>query len=351
MPLNFFFAIILSTIISATITPLIRHFFVSRGWVEDPIKKQQKTHNSTATSASPRGGGVPIFCAVCLTSIVFLPTDQHLLGILGASILVLLVGLWDDIVDISPVFRLFTNFLAASVVVGCGIGIAYISNPFGGVIDLSWPRINFDFFGPHSIWLISDLLAIFWIVACMNFVGWSSGVEGQLSGFVSISAIFIGILGLRYSADISQWPVVILAGAVAGAYLGFLPFNLPPQKIMPGYSGKSLAGFFLAVLAILSGAKLATVILLLGVPIIDAVFVLIKRIVSGRFPLSGGPDHLHHSLLSLGWSRIQISLFYSFISLSLGILSLFLNSQQKFYVFLGLVLLFVGFLLKVSRRI
>lgn len=351
MLLTFILTIITSACSSLVVTPLVRSFFVRRGWVEDPVTKQRKTHNFTATVPAPRGGGLPIFVAISLSSLIFLPPDKHLLGILTASFFILLIGLWDDIADISPVFRLFTNFFAALIVVSCGIGIAYISNPLGGVIDLSWPRITFNFFGSHSIWLISDLLAILWIAGCMNFVGWSSGVEGQLSGFVSISAIFIGILGLRYSTDVSQWPVIILAGAVAGAYLGFLPFNLPPQKIQPGYSGKSLAGYFLAVLAILSGAKLATVILLLGVPIIDAIFVVVKRIISGRLPLSGGPDHLHHSLLRLGWTRIQISLFYSLVSLLLGILSLFLNSQQKFYTFLGIVLLFTGFILKVSRRI
>ena len=160
------------------------------------------------------------------------------------------------------------------MVVSAGIGIAYISNPFGGIINLSQPQIHFNLFGPHSIWVIADLLAIFWIMWCMNFVGWAAGVEGQLPGFVTIAAIFIGILGLRYSTDTTQWPVIILAFIVAGAYLGFLPWNFYPQKIMPGYSGKSMAGLLLAILSILSGAKLATLIFLLGIPMLDAIFVL-----------------------------------------------------------------------------
>lgn len=350
MFLSFVLSITISAIVSAVLTPLVRRFFVSRRWVEDPIEKQRKTNNFTSVVPAPRGGGFPIFVAILIASLLFLPIDKHLLGILSGSLVVLIIGLWDDISDISPVLRLLTNFLAAIIVVGCGIGIAYISNPFGGIIDLSWPQLTLNFFGQHSIWLISDLLAIFWIVSCMNFVGWSSGIEGQLSGFVSISAIFIGILGLKYSADISQWPVIILAGSVAGAYLGFLPFNLPPQKIMPGYSGKSLAGYFLAVLGILSGAKLATIIFLLGLPFIDAIFVVVKRLLSRRSPLSGGPDHLHHSLFRLGWSRLAISAFYSFVSLTLGIVSLFLNSQQKFYTFIGIALLLFGLILTTSRR-
>jgi UDP-GlcNAc:undecaprenyl-phosphate GlcNAc-1-phosphate transferase len=138
---------------------------------------------------------------------------------------------------------------------------------------------------------------------------------------------------------------------VAGSYLGFLPFNLFPAKIMPGYSGKSLAGFFLSLLAILSGAKLATVILLLGIPLIDATFVIIKRLLQKKSPLRGGPDHLHHYLLKSGWTRNQVAIFYSAISLIIGFISLFLNSSQKFYAFLGLIIIFLGITLKAYRRI
>lgn len=351
MILSFILSIFLSTTISFLVTPLVRNHFVKHGFIEDPIQKQQKTHNATATFSVPRGGGIPIFISVLITSLIFLSFDKHLVGILLAAFVTLFIGLIDDLKDISPFVRLSTNLLAALIVVASGIGIAYISNPFGGIIDLSFLKINFTFLGNHSIWVIPDILAIIWIIWCMNIVGWSSGVDGQLPGFVAISAIFIGILGFRFSTDTTQWPVIFLSAAVAGAYLGFLPFNFFPQTIMTGYSGKSLAGFFLAVLSLLSGAKLATLVLLLCIPVIDAIFVLFKRIKSGRFPLAGGPDHLHHQLLKIGWSRPKIALFYWSISLLLGIISLFLNSQQKFYFFFGIVFLFIGFVLKVSRRI
>lgn len=351
MNFNFFLAIFISFLISFLTTPLVIRFFISHHWVEDPIEKQKKTGNATATSTIPRGGGISIFLGVLLTSLIFLPIDKHLCGILLAASITLGIGVWDDIKDISPKTRLFTNLLAAIIVVGAGIGIAYVSNPFGGIIDFSIYQLNFNFFGNHSIWIISDILAIIWIVGCMNIVGWSAGVDGQLPGFVIISAIYIGLIGLRFSQDSTQWPVIILAGAVAGSYLGFLPFNLFPAKILPGYSGKSLAGFFLSLLAILSGAKLATVILLLGIPIIDAIFVIIKRLIHRKSPLKGGPDHLHHYLLKIGWSRNQIAVFYWSISFILGFISLFLNSSQKFYVFVGLIVIFAGVSLKFYRRI
>jgi len=348
----FLSAILISFLISFILTPLVRNFFISRSWVEDPAKKQRLTHNATALKPVPRGGGIPVFISLIFTCLLFLsPFDQHLLGIFLASFLALVIGVIDDIRDISPKLRLFFNFLSAVIVVISGIGIAFISNPFGGVIDLSFPRLNFDLFGPRSFWLAADILAIFWIVWCQNIVGWAAGVEGQLPGFVVISSVFIGLLGLKYSADIAQWPVIILAGAVAGSYLGFLPYNFFPQSIMPGYSGKSLAGFFLAVLSILSGAKLATLILLLGIPMIDAVFVIFRRLRSRRSLLVSDANHLHHQLLKIGWSRRQIAVFYWAVTFFLGALSLFLNSTQKLYAFIGLFFLFLGFTLKAFRRI
>lgn len=350
MILNFVLSILVSFLISLLLTPLVRNFFISKSWVEDPAEKQKKTKNATALKPVPRGGGLPIYLSILLTSLIFLPLDKHLLGILLAALLTLVIGVWDDIKDISPRLRLFTNLLSALLVVSSGIGIAYISNPFGAPIDLSFWQLHFNFFGPHSIWVIPDLLAIIWIVWSMNIVGWSAGIEGQLPGFVSISAFFIGLLAFRYSTDTTQWPVIILAAAVSGAYLGFLPYNFFPQSIMPGYSGKSLAGFFLALLAILSGAKLATVILLLGIPTLDALFVLFRRIVRRQpLTLSDG-QHLHHRMLKAGLSRRQISLLYWFFSFILGSLSLFLNSQQKLYVFLGLILVFFSLFFIFSKH-
>jgi len=351
MPTNFFYSLLIAFALSFIATPLVRNFLVKRSLVEDPIKKQKKDKNSTATTAVPRGGGVPIFLGIVVSVLMFLPLDRQLVSILIAMTLTLGVGIFDDLFDISPKLRLVTNITAAIIVVASGIGIAYISNPFGGVFDLSFIRIEFDWFGPHSIWLISDLLAIFWIVWCMNITGWSGGVEGQLPGFVGISALFIGLLGLKFSQDIQQWPVIILAGAVAGAYFGFLPFNFYPQTIMPGYSAKSLAGFSLGVLSILSGAKLATLFLLLAIPMLDAIFVIGRRYFQGRSLVKPDGQHLHHLLLRLGWSRQKIAILYWLVSLCLGLATLLLNTQQKLYVFIALIVTFTFSLIKIYRHI
>jgi UDP-GlcNAc:undecaprenyl-phosphate GlcNAc-1-phosphate transferase len=311
---------------------------IARGWVEKPTEKQKKSGNATALYPIPRGGGVAIYIAMVTAVLIFAGGQGKISGIMIAGLLMLLVGLGDDIREIDPRIRLLTNILAAVIVVGFGIKINFISSPFGGVIDLSF-----------GLW--ADLLTILWIVWCANIVGWSAGVEGQLPGITAISAIVIGILGTRYIGDPGQLPVIILAGALAGSYLGFLPYNFFPQSIMPGYSGKSLAGFMLGVLAILSGAKLATLMLLLGIPMFDAIAVIAKRIYQGKSIVLADDQHLHHQLLKNNWSRRQIAVFYWAVSLILGVVALNLNSQQKFYCLIGVVMLFVGFTLKVYRRI
>jgi len=177
----------------------------------------------------------------------------------------------------------------------------------------------------------------------MNIVGWSSGVDGQLSSFVVVAAIITAVLGFRFSADISQWPIVVLSAGVAGAYLGFLFWNFYPQKIMPGYSGKSLAGFYLAVLAILSGAKVATMILVLGVPTVDAILTIGRRLKNGQSPVWGDRGHLHHKLLDLGWNKRTISFFYLSSSILLGLTALLLNSRQKLYAIIMVFITLLAF--------
>lgn len=339
--MTFFWPFLASALVSFVTTPLV--ILLMKKWriLDDPAKHKQA--KVVHTYPVPRGGGIPIFLGL-LTSLFFLPLDKHLRGILVGALVALIIGFLDDKFEekIHPITRLLSNFLAAAIVVGAGIGIAFINNPFGGIIRLDLPKFCFNFFGPHCIWLLADILAIFWIAWTMNFVGWSGGVEGQLPGVVVIAALTIAGLSLKFSADITEWPVIVLAMVTGGAYLGFLFWNFYPQKIMPGYGGKTMAGFLLAVLSILSTAKIATLMLVLAIPLIDALYLVVKRILSGRAPFWGGREHLHHRLLALGWGKRRIALFYWLITAALGILALNLNSEAKFYTMFMLIILFLA---------
>lgn len=335
-----FFPFLLSLVVSFVSTPLVIKIANYLNLVDNPEKRPHPAHVHRGTI--PRAGGLAIFAGLLVASLAFLPLDKHLRGILLGGLVVIGVGLLDDKYNLNPYLRLLTNFLAAAFVVGAGIGIAFINNPFGGLIHLDQPQFNFYFLGEQrSIWVLSDLFALFWIVWCMNMVNWSKGVDGQMPGFVAIAGIVIGILSLKFSADIAQWPVTILAFITTGSYLGFLLWNFYPQKIMPGYGGGSLAGYLLATLSILSSAKVGTMILVLGVPLMDGVYTVLRRLASGRLPFWGDRGHLHHRLLDLGWGKRKIAAFYWLISAILGVVALYLNPQQKFFAVV-LIAVFVG---------
>lgn len=312
--------------------------------VTDRKKRYHPAH--THQGIIPRAGGLPIFLSLLITTIIFLPLNKILAGILLGCFLLVAVGLLDDYHDTSPYLRFVFNLLISGLVVGFGLGIPYISNPFGGVVYLDRWQINLNLFGPRTILIISDLVAIFWLTWTTNMVNWSKGVDGQLPGFVVITALFLGLLSQRFTAhDISIQTTTFFSFIVAGAYLGFLPWNFYPQKIMPGYGGGGLAGFLLGILSILSFGKLGTAILILSVPTIDAVFTLVRRINQHRSPFKADWGHFHHRLLEIGWGKRRIAFFYWLVSFILGILTLFLKGIEKLIAFFTVGLILLAFIL------
>ncbi len=342
--------ILASALIAYLATPVVIASAKKLGIVDDP--KKHKHPKVIHTYPVPRGGGIATFLGILITSIFFLPLDKYLIAILlGAGVIVLL-GVLDDKYNLNPYFRLLVQFLTVLFPIGAGIGIDFITNPFNGIIDLSNPKITFTFLGEtRNIWVLSDIFALFWIVFMMNMLNMGAkGVDGQLPGVVVIASSTIALLSLKFSADITQWPVIILASATAGSYLGFLPWNVYPQKIMPGYSGSTLAGYLLAILSILSTTKVGTLALALGIPLIDTGYTILRRLFQGKSPVWGDRGHLHHKLLDAGLTKSQVALFYWGVTAFLGILALNLNAQQKIYTILGVTLLVGGLLLWLTYK-
>lgn len=331
-----FLVLAVSALIAGGIAPLVIAWYTRRGWLDDPSSTPhaKKTHSRPV----PRGGGLVVFAGIALVSLLFLNRDSYLFAILVGAGLLAIVGWLDDVFNIHPLIRLGTGLLASLIVVGSGIGITYVSNPFGeGVIHLA----------PH----IASLFAIFFILWNMNILNWSKGVDGQLPGFVSVAAIFIGLLSLRFLDDPTTFNTAHLSFIVAGAYIGLLVWNWYPQKMMPGYGAGSLAGYFLSVLAILSGAKVAATLMVLAIPTADGLFTIARRILAGKSPLWGDRGHLHHKLMDLlGWGRRRIAVFYWVASLFLGIVSLFLGTVGKIIVFCLTLAFVFTFLIWAKRK-
>ncbi|MCH7640603.1 undecaprenyl/decaprenyl-phosphate alpha-N-acetylglucosaminyl 1-phosphate transferase [Patescibacteria group bacterium] len=341
---------VISIAIAFFTTPFVIKLAKKFGLIDDP--RSRKHPKIIHTYPVPRAGGFAIFLAVSASALLFLPLDKHLKGILAGALILTILGLLDDKFDLNPYLRLVIQFVAASAPIIAGIGIAFISSPIGGIIDLSHPQINFYLFGePRSIWILSDLFALFWIVMLMNFINMGAkGVDGQLPGVTAIAALTIALLSLSFSADITQWPIIILAVITAGAYLGFLPWNFYPQKIMPGFSGSNLAGYLLGVLSILSTAKVGTLFVVLGVPLIDSGYTVMRRILTKKSPFWGDAGHLHHKLLRAGLSKRQVAYFYWLVTAILGALALNLNTSTKLYTIVGLAALIGGLILWLTYR-
>ncbi len=351
----------LAFVLSFTATPLVIKLATNFGFVDNPKRSHPAILHKTPI---PRAGGLATFIGFFISILIIvllsntLTFTKPLLGILVGSFLLVLVGLADDKYDLNPYLRLATNFIVVLVAVGFGIGISSVTNPFGGQIRLDSIIYSFSlptyfglFAGHHSLILLADIVAFIWIIWVMNALNWSSGVDGQLTGIVVIALAILGIVSVNLlSSDPSQILPAIVAFAATGSFLGFLPWSFYPQKIMPGYGGATFAGFLIAILAIISGAKLATVLLVLLVPLVDSVWAVVRRIASKRSPVWGDREHLHHQLLKLGLSVPQVCLIYYAAGLILGFLGLFLSSQEKFFAIaiIGVAifsLLFTSFIL------
>jgi UDP-GlcNAc:undecaprenyl-phosphate GlcNAc-1-phosphate transferase len=344
-----FLAFLLSFIATFASTPLVILIAEKLKLTDDPLHRYHPAH--THSGVIPRAGGLAILTGISIAGLSFLPNSSLFIGIFISSLLLTIVGLLDDRHDIHPYIRICTNAIAALIVIFAGARVPYITNPFqGGVIHLDSFFITLPFFGSLmtiSIW--DTLVAFLWIMWTMNIVGWSSGVDGQMPGFIAISALIIGLLSLRFSlVDPTQIPTTILAFLVAGAFTAFTYWNFYPQKIMPGYGGKTLAGFLLGILGILSYAKLGTALLVLGIPTIDAGYTLARRILSRKSPMKADRGHLHHKLLEQGWGRRRIALFYWGMSAILGAIALTIKSEQKLFALLLVFVLAGGFLVWVN---
>lgn len=318
------------------------------GIVTDINKRKHPAH--THHGVIPRAGGIPIYLSILITCLIYLQLNKLLIGVLISSLLIVIIGLLDDIYDLSPYLRFFLNLLISGLVVLFGLGIPYISNPFGGVIRLDQTIVTLDILGTRKILVFADLLSIIWLTTSTNIINWSKGVDGQMPGFVAISAFFLGFLAKRFTAhDISIETTMIFSFIVAGSYLGFLPWNFYPQKIMPGYGGGGLAGFLLGVLSILSFGKIGTFILILSIPMIDGLYTIIRRISHKKSPFQADWGHFHHRLLEIGWGKRRIAVFYWLISFFLGFAGLFLKKEEKIFAFLAMTFFLIFFIYIIEK--
>lgn len=333
------FPFLIALFTAIILTPISIIFIKKIGLMDDP--RLHKHPGKIHTKPIPRGGGIPFFLGIFLTSLIFFPINNLTIALFLSSFLALFIGVLDDKLDISPYIRFTINILCALIVVANGVSIPFITNPLGGILHLDTIKFSLPFLS-NTVIDLSDAIALLWIVWVINMLNWSKGVDGQMPGIVAISAIVIGLLSLRFPiVDIHSLLATKLSFIIAGSALGFLIFNFYPAKIFPGYGATSVY-LLLSVVSILSGVKLATAVLVMAVPMVDGVFTIGRRILNKKSPFWHDKKHLHHLLLSLGLGQRSIALFYWFISAIVGVISLTLSSRGKLFAILMVVILIGG---------
>ena len=336
----------------------VRAFSHKVGWLDYPAAR--RVH----VVAVPRLGGVAIFLAFILASLLFYTpgsTNEVIIYwlLLAAAILLVLVHAYDDILGLKPWPKMLAETLAVIIILGPWNGVFHgillftFNNPFGRAAmqsGLPWylqptlflfihpPSLTAHNFQPviNFIAIPAILLTWFWIVGMINTVNMIDGLDGLATGVVGIAGLFITLI----SFVLGQQSIAVLAAIFTGAVLGFLPHNWNPAKIFMGDTGSVFLGLGLAVLAVMGGAKLAMALMVLGVPILDVAVVIINRVRRGQSPLHYDMTHLHHRLLATGLSVKQICYVIYSLSLLFGLLALLLSGFNNAHLlkFIGVIL-------------
>lgn len=251
-------------------------------------------------------------------------------GIFWAVFIVLLIGVWDDLRELNWKPQLFFQLCVIALVFYFGVRLEYVTNPLGGIILFdSATKVFLGLFFTGG-----------WILLLMNSMNWVDGVDGVSGGISFIGALTIFLLSLK--PEVNQPPVAIIAMALAGAIFGFLFLNFNPARILAGTSGSMFLGYILAVLSVFAGAKIATTLLVMVVPIVDAFWVAFTRFKLKQSIFLPDRHHLHHKLMERGWSQKQICALYYLVTSIVAALALLTQSAAKAIVIIVVISLLMA---------
>lgn len=338
-------AFIVTFLLAVFLTGLVRRLALKWRVVDEP-NESRKIHKSPM----PLLGGLAIFLSffLVLGYYVFF-TDKvlgveifakNLVGVFFGGALLMFGGFLDDKYKLKPKWQIIWPISAVIVVIASGVGISQITNPFGGLLHLdSWQKIIFWWHGiPYKITLLADLFTFVWLMGMMYTTKFLDGLDGLVSGVSTIGAVIIFFVSLM--AEVAQPGTAMLAIIFAGACAGFLVWNFNPAKIFLGEGGSLFTGFILGVLSIIAGGKIATTLLIMGLPILDAAIVLLRRLISRpKSLILADQKHLHFRLLDAGMTQRQAVLSLYFVTMAFGTSTLILKSQGKLFALVTLAVL------------
>lgn len=325
--ISFVLALGIAFAISFASTPMVKNFAEKIGALDVPGDARQ-VHDHTI----PRMGGLAIFLGFVLTVVLFADITLQVQGILLGAVVIVAVGAVDDVVRLGAGVKFLVQICAALLPVFHGVRIDVVANPF--------------VFHTEAYVLLGRLsvpLTVFWIVAITNSVNLIDGLDGLAVGVSTISSITMLIISLI----VSENNVVIILAALAGACMGFMPYNMNPAKIFMGDTGALLLGYILSTVSVIGLFKFSTVVsfavplLALAVPLTDTFCAFFRRLLKGQNPMKPDRGHFHHQLIDMGLSQKQAVAILYCVSAIMGVVAVVLSfkSSLKYFMLIPVFIL------------
>ena len=325
--------LVVALVISFLSTPIVKSFAYKLGAIDVP-KDERRMHKVPI----PRMGGLAIFLGFIISVLLFVEVDDQMKGILLGSVIIVVMGIIDDITPLRASLKFVIQILAALIPVYYGVQITCISNP--------------NLFSDNPYWnfgWLSIPITVIWIVGLTNAVNLIDGLDGLAIGVSSISALTM----LAIAILVAEPQVAVIMAALVGACIGFMPYNMNPAKIFMGDTGSTFLGYILACITIQGLFKFYAVIsfvvpfLILGLPIFDTMFAIIRRISHGQNPMAPDRSHVHHRLIDMGLNQKQaVAVLYG-ISAILGLSAVVLATSGEIKAILCLMALIIVCLIAV----
>lgn len=320
-------ALLTALVVSFLATPMVKSFAYKVGAIDVP-KDDRRMHKKPI----PRLGGLAIFIGFMISILLFVDIrgNVQMQSILMGAVIIVVLGVVDDIMALPAKLKFAVQIVAALIPVLNGVSIQMLSNP--------------NIFSDSPYWVLGWLsvpFTVIWIVGITNAVNLIDGLDGLANGVSAISAATV--LAIAFLA--SEGQVAVVMAAVVGACVGFLPYNMNPAKMFMGDTGATFLGFILATMSIQGLFKLYAVIsfavpfLILGLPIFDTAFAMIRRIAQGKSPMQADRGHIHHRLIDMGLNQKQAVATLYVISGILGLSAVVLTTGGEVKAMLCLMAL------------
>ena len=317
---SYLLAFAIGLILSWVLTPYVKKLAFRIGAVDKP--NARKVHHTIMA----RLGGLAIYLGFMAGAITCMQLTRDVVGILVGGTIITCIGIADDIFQLTAKAKLLGQIVAALVLVGFGVRIEWLNNPFGGYFYLDYLSIPFT---------------VFWVVSFTNVVNLMDGLDGLAAGVSAIAAVTIILVALQQGL----YPVAVITAALAGATLGFVRYNFNPATIFMGDTGSLFLGYMLAAISIYGAVKSAATIALivpaiaLGLPIMDTAFAIARRYLNGKPIFQPDKGHIHHRLLAMGFTQRQAVIFMYLISAGLCLSAVLLTEVEGIYAIIILVVI------------